>query len=1046
MKHPAALPRSSHAPAAGTRTVLTQRFFSKTLLAKTISVLLASAAGLPAYAQEAAADADTETTGVEVIMVRGVRSSMQEAASIKRLSMGVVDAISAEDIGKFPDTNLAESLQRITGVSISRNNGEGAEVTVRGFGADNNMVTLNGRTMPSATTYGAGSGADGSTRGGSSRAFDFSNLASESIRAVEVYKTGKANIATGGIGATLNVKTARPLDTQETVASVGIKGVHDTTNRTGADVTPELSGIFSHTLDDGKFGVSLSASHQKRDSGYTGATVNDWQVAYWDDIADPDRTWNNENTQVINAPAQGQLYARPNDIRYAFSNTERERDNAQLTLQFRPRDNFTATADYTFAENNLVEHRGEVGNWMQTGGNTRVVEFDNNTVKIPSYIQEVYSGAVDEGYEQQWREQTNTLKSAGVNFEYQVNDSLTLLLDGHSSEMYSRGTGPRNSGELAVGLGAPIVTSREWFFGSTLPTYQNVYDDRTPGKGANANGIVDAGDVGSSIARIRNASQESKIKQLKLDAVYELNDGRFDFGAEMRKMESRSIQTAGNNIALGNWNVGNPGEFGDLIQPFDLPGEFKDYPVRAGGYGFTADPRALYDAALALYPGIPTSVESALSFDNIVQEDTMAVYFQVALGGELGGMPFDVLTGLRYEKTESESSSLVSPVYFQWEDNNDIYAYVDSSVPPMPANAKNDYDYLLPSLDVSLHLSDDLISRFSFSKTIARAGLGNLGVSASNFGGGGGSTLLGAQPTANASNPALLPLESTNYDMSLEWYYNPFSYMSAGVFQKDVVNFIGSRQVDQPLLGIRDVTGGPRALAAAQAVRDAGFPLDDTYLFAMMAFNEFRNHPDMIARYGANPQFTGTQEQIDFLASNPGFDLRATDADPEMIFRTNTPDNNRAAKIYGAEFAIQHFFGESGFGAQANYTIVRGDIGFNNNADPNQSQFALLGLSDTANLIGIYEKDSWQARIAWNWRDKYLAEINKGGSNNPRYEEAYWQIDVNVSYDINPQFTVFAEVINLTGENSRSHARNEAMMWYLTELGPRYQLGLRYDF
>jgi len=1020
--------------------------FTRTALAQAVSLLLGSAAGMPLYAQQAPETEAVTAADIEVIQVKGVRSSMQEAASIKRNSMGVVDAISAEDIGKFPDTNLAESLQRISGVSISRTNGEGSEVTVRGFGGDNNMVTLNGRTMPSATTYGAGSGADGTTRGGSARAFDFSNLASESIRAVEVYKTGKANIATGGIGATLNVKTARPMDTGETVASVGVKAVHDTTNRSGDDVTPEISGIFSHVLDNGKFGVSISASHQQRDSGYTGATVNDWEVDYWDDIADADRTWNNADTAVINAPEQGQLYARPNDIRYAFSNTERKRDNAQLTLQFRPQDNFTATVDYTFAENNLVEHRGEITNWVQRGSNTKIVEFDNNTVKTPSYIQETYASAVDEGYEQQWREQTNTLKSAGLNLEYQVNNALTLMLDAHSSELYSRGTGPRNSGELAVGLGAPIVTSREWFWGADLPTYLNVYDDTLPDKGANANGMVDAGDVGSSIARIRNASQESNIDQVKLDGSYQLDDGRFDFGVEMRKMKSRSIQTAGNNIALGNWNVGNPGEFGDLIQPFDLPGEFDDYDTLAGGYGFIADPRALYTAAEALYPGIPSTVESALSYDNIVEEDTMAVYFQVALEGELGGMQFDVLTGLRYEKTDSKSSSLVSDVYFQWEDNDDVVAYVDSSVPPEPANAKNDYDYLLPNLDVSLHLSDDLISRFSFSKTIARAGLGSLGVSASDFGGGGGSTLLGAQPVADASNPRLLPLESTNFDLSLEWYYNPFSYVSAGVFQKNVVNFIGSRQVDQPLLGIRDVTAGPRALAAAQAVQDGGFPLDDTYLYAMMVFNEYRTHPDMIAEFGANPQFTGTQAQIDFLANNAGFDLRATDADPEVIFRTSTPDNNRAAKIYGAEFAVQHFFGESGFGVQANYTIVRGDVGFNNNADPDESQFALIGLSDTANLIGIYEKDSWQMRLAWNWRDKYLAEVNKGGSNNPRFEEAYWQIDLNVSYDINPQLTVFAEALNLTGENSRSHARNKAMLWYLTDLGPRYQIGVRYDF
>ena len=130
----------------------------------------------------------------------------------------------------------------------------------------------------------------------------------------------------------------------------------------------------------------MSASHQQRDSGYTGATVNDWQVGYWDDLADADRLWNNADTVVNNAPDQGQLYARPNDIRYAFSDSQRERDNAQLTLQFKPSEKFTATGDYTYAENNIVEHRGEVTNWVQTGNNTKQVDFDNNLVKTPTTL------------------------------------------------------------------------------------------------------------------------------------------------------------------------------------------------------------------------------------------------------------------------------------------------------------------------------------------------------------------------------------------------------------------------------------------------------------------------------------------------------------------------------------------------------------------------------------------------------------------------------------------------------------------------------------
>ncbi|MAF76232.1 MAG: TonB-dependent receptor, partial [Idiomarinaceae bacterium] len=175
--------------------------YKKTLLTQSISLLLGTSVMMPAMAQQNDADMQGDEP-VEVIEVTGLKSSLTEAASIKQNSVGVVDAISAEDIGKFPDTNLAESLQRITGVSISRSNGEGNEVTVRGFGGENNMITLNGRMMPAAQTYGGGSGADGTTRGGSTRAFDFGNLASEGVRAVEVYKTSKADIATGGIGAT----------------------------------------------------------------------------------------------------------------------------------------------------------------------------------------------------------------------------------------------------------------------------------------------------------------------------------------------------------------------------------------------------------------------------------------------------------------------------------------------------------------------------------------------------------------------------------------------------------------------------------------------------------------------------------------------------------------------------------------------------------------------------------------------------------------------------------------------------------------------------
>src|SRR3982750_1225249 len=229
----------------------------------------------PVFAQEQASEE------LEEVVVTGLRGSLKASMDTKREAVGVVDAINAEDIGKFPDTNLSEALQRITGISIDRRNGEGSTVTARGFGPQYNMVTMNGRQMPTALAFGGGDSITGGA-GGNSRSFDFSNIAAESISAVEVYKTGRADIATGGIGASINIRTARPLDNDGLVLNLGVKALNDTTNRVGDDFTPELSGIFSYASDDKRFGVGLSASYQKRDSGSSTATVNDWHIQPWD--------------------------------------------------------------------------------------------------------------------------------------------------------------------------------------------------------------------------------------------------------------------------------------------------------------------------------------------------------------------------------------------------------------------------------------------------------------------------------------------------------------------------------------------------------------------------------------------------------------------------------------------------------------------------------------------------------------------------------------------------------------------------------------------
>ena len=292
----------------------------------------------PVFAQQSGSS-DTrslQATDLDTIMVTGIRSSLQSSMNLKRDSAGVVDGIVAEDIGKFPDTNLAESLQRISGVSIDRSNGEGSRVTVRGIGPDYNLVLLNGRQMPTVT---------------GSRAFDFGNLASESVSEVEVYKTSRADKPAGGMGATINIKTARPLDNPGTRANVGMKGVWDTSDDDlpksirGDSVTPELSGIFSTTSADGRFGIAITGSYQERDSGSATAHVpGGWrpfidtpQASGIGDGSNLPKPGQPGSENIVNRPGPNDVYSLPQNMEYAINRVQRQRrSHGRCARQARP--------------------------------------------------------------------------------------------------------------------------------------------------------------------------------------------------------------------------------------------------------------------------------------------------------------------------------------------------------------------------------------------------------------------------------------------------------------------------------------------------------------------------------------------------------------------------------------------------------------------------------------------------------------------------------------------------------------------------------------
>jgi len=1047
----------------------------------------------PALAQEQQAASSEE---LEEVVVTGLRGSLTASMQTKRDAIGVVDAINAEDIGKFPDTNLSEALQRITGISIDRRNGEGALVTARGFGPQYNMVTLNGRQMPTADAYADGTITIGGVAG-NSRSFNFANLAAEAISAVEVYKTGRADIATGGIGATINVRTARPFDNDGMVLNIGAKALNDSTNRTGSDITPEVTGIFSYATEDKKFGVGLSASYQKRDFGSSTSAVNDWHIQAWDSAnmanniaAGPlfqqsATNPHDDNVQLVveNAPANGQLYGIPNDIRYAFSDSERTRTNAQLTLQYAPIETLTLTADVTYAEQNLTEDRGEQTIWLQRNGFDHVVFDTGQEVATPVLLHEFTGAGKDFGYEQQHREQQNDLRSVGLNADWAVSDNFRMGFDYVDSRARSLPDDPiTGGGQTAVSIAGKVLSQCLESVGTTCVNSSNFWTqtfqfnnglpiaartlfptqiDAYAGTGGNSNYDFNAGSIGSQVLRLAYQDQTTDLTQARLDGKYSFENGSsFGFGVETRTLESRQRNSNG-YMPWGDWGTSDAGLVPDmfaLLTPFSLTGAFDDFnPVGAptGGWKANADVLAQWGLAHGYTDWAESSApDGQLRFNpgwvtnSTVKEDTQAIYSQVALKFDMGSMPTNLVIGVRYETTDVTAlNSILVPTAISWQDDNDFR----TEAPPVGNETlvREDATYhnLLPNLDFDIAFSDSTKGRFSYSKTIARAPYAQLAAGAiAGFPLPGGSTLNGFAPGGAANNPGLLPLESDNFDLSFEYYFSDKGYVSAGAFLKKVTNFIGNSVVNQNLYGIRDETGGPRAQAALAALQAGNFGRDDSALFTMMAMME---HPEGTTYQGTfypggAGAYNGTNNQ--HIAFATAFDLLPTSSDPLYSFAVNTPVNNKDAKIHGFEVGGQYFFGDTGFGVQANYTIVRGDVGFDDTSDPNVNQFALLGLSDSANAVLMFEKFGFSARLAYNWRDEFLSNINQGQWRNPIYVEAYDQIDFNIGYDINDNFSVSLEAINLTGEDVRWHGRSDKQLWRLEDQGPRYALGARYKF
>lgn len=996
----------------------TTSFKKKVLTTAIASAVVAAGFSGMTYAQD---------DSVEEVMVTGIRASLQQSMDQKRSASGVQDVISAEDIGKFPDTNLAESMQRIPGVSINREGGEGSRITVRGLGAEYNLVTQNGRTIAKTT---------------GDRSFNFADMAAELVAGVAVSKTSNATLDSGGMGATIDIRSIRPLSNPGQKAIVSGKMISDT-SWAGGD-TPEVFGLYSNTFADDTFGFSVALDYQKRESSLARAMVdNGWT------------THNGETGSVANSPAGG-IYSLPQSARYKFERDERERLNGQLVLQWAPTENLKATLDYDTYERTVHSDRNEVSAWFTypTTGRAGVWASDGD-VSSPLIYSETYVPTGDTTTKPNDLSMAGGLfahkytgDTVGLNVEWQVNDRLKFAVDIATSEA-------SDEPDSKYGSDANLSTAAFTRTSTSVDFTGEIFSVINGGGDATADQMQLTGSV------FGNTLNTSDVDQYQLKGNFEINDeSNIDFGISSTEVLNRNRQV---NVQQNGWGgLGTPGQMTDAFAGSDaslrsrFDGSFGNFGLAGNlpGGATLADGTNLSNATVmdhffdwdlatvqakanSLYntpsvqagagllgdcgDGTPSvfcpSTEYDRGTDRRTTETTDAFYAQYNF--ERGIFKADI--GGRYETTDVVSIA-ASSLYTgsSWGADTEI-SFTGQTTGYTTKTAS--YSHFLPNLDVSFDVSDDVVLRGSVSKSIARPSYTDIagGVSV-----GGNFSRITGYANGTQGNPSLLPYESTNLDFSAEWYFDETSYASFGLFSKKISNFIANETV----------------------------PVDGRYADEMpIIYNPYESQyvlDAIAAGQGASGQ---TIRSWIFANRNgqPGVNAAAgtivgQPSDGQVEFRMSTPANSGDDReLMGYEFAVQHMFGETGFGGQMNYTAVLTDLSWDVTSS-SQDQRPLLGVSDSANLVGLYEDNGWNIRIAYNWRDKFLTSYNDEGNQSPQFIRPYYQIDLGVSYEITDNLKVSLDGINVTENDYETVGRTDSQLLRHDEYGARWVLGASYSF
>jgi len=987
------------------------------------SLIASAIIGLSSVSAYAAEEAEkkVEEEVIEVIEVKGQRGNLISAQNMKMNADTVMDAISAADMGSMPDRSVLEAISRMPGVAIERFS---AADDPDHFGVEGGGVVVRGLTHVRSEFNGRDSFSADSGRG-----LSFQDVSPELMGSVEVFKNQTADMIEGGIAGTVNLNTRKAFDSDGRVFAFSADATYTDMRE---ETSPTFSGLYSDiwTLDSGRLGFLVNYSNSKIKVESNGTQVGRYQEQPYQG-------------------ADGQALYVPDSARLSKKQDDREREGFATSLQWENTDKtILLTGEYIRSEaslvwsENAIEYADGVDALLPVDGTT--FEFDENGY-FESGVITSEAGWRGDGAPQRYgmqhamvtrtRDEESIVNDYSFNVRFTPNDSWAVNFDVQyvDSTMEIEDVSVAGATRAVVGMDLR---------GSGLPdvTFHH------PGYDGQADYVAGSPFTDTSTYFWRNvmdhiSDNEGTEFSTQADVEYTLDEGMVksvQFGVRYSDRQQTTRQSTWNWGVLSEGWAGGPVYYDETNMPSDNV-NFDNFA--RGGVLSTEGGNNFLFPSLAMvkdYENLPEAVAEAQAVSwgwsplgargdatgyfvpneiNETEEISSAAYLKVNFEGDIAGYDYSANIGLRYVKLENDTHGFLSfpdeiPDGYEPDGDIDITDVINADQLAFGNGAfeglvaSSDYSNVLPSVNFKLNLTDELLMRFAFSEAISLPSLGHL----RNYVGIGGKDMQvtydtdvpeGEEPipvyaeyeryTASSGNPYLKPMESYNYDLSLEWYFSEAGSLTASLFYKDLSNYFING------VTVRDYTNN----GVTQEVEVSGATNGEKGSIAgiEIAYQQFFD-----TLPGA---FSGLGVQLNYTHINE-------DGSPNSGLNDSSGNSDEAS-----------------------------DIAFDD--------LPLEGLSEqNANAALLYEKFGISARIAYNWRSEYLLTTRDVITKLPIYNTANGQLDASVFWDVSDNWKVGLQGTNLNNNVTETlmqvneEGDKQTRSWFTNDR--RYSLVVRATF